>query len=301
MGGRVDAVFLLGYSTITSPRAVGKERWLRNRQSLRDLSKNAGATTIQELSVDPYSFQSMQDALEQAVGSTTANLVIIDISCITKIHTLALAAALSGSIDRFNWTVAYSIPELYQNLQRSQKVAGWRDIIVAPLAETALLLNEAYSRGIVITGHEADRLIVALGELEPSGGLILMAETPRRPDLRHLSERKNQRVIRQLTSMRASNWKKRVVGLFDFERLSRLVAEEISSAESKQAPVIVFPYGPKCLLFQTALQLSSDYPQASWFVVPIPVAYDVNYSEGADRTVWLVPCGADVAVFQSSM
>ena len=57
------------------------------------------------------------------------------------------------------------------------------------------------------------------------------------------------------------------------------------------APVILFPYGPKPLIFVSAFELALEYPEASWFVYPIPSAYDTAYSEGIDETVWLRQAG----------
>jgi len=172
---------------------------------------------------------------------------------------------------------------------QKRKPSGWKDVLIAPLAETAALLNEAHSRGIIIPGHEADRLILGLAELEPSGGLILLMATPERPDLYELSIRNNRRVISQLTSMRSASWSRKILDWDDFEGLKESVAREIEAAREYDAPVILFPFGPKSFLFLTALSLAAAYPEASWFVYPIPTSYDVNYSEGLERTTWLVP------------
>ncbi|MGH8601479.1 MAG: hypothetical protein ACREXR_01465 [Gammaproteobacteria bacterium] len=87
----------------------------------------------------------------------------------TRIHVLGLAATLGTTLRELPWAIAYSSPENYGNLDSASKSLGWKDIIVAPIAETAVLLYEAYGRGIILAGHEADRLIVALSEIEPSG------------------------------------------------------------------------------------------------------------------------------------
>lgn len=204
---------------------------------------------------------------------------------------LALAAILAQGKHRFDWAVAYTAPENYGTLvntpSSTKKGAGWRDIIVAPLADTASLFNESHSRGIIMTGHEADRLIVGLAELEPSGGLIINTDTPHRPDLRYMSERLNRKIIRQLTRMRASNWETKVIGMSDFSGLKKCISRELVLAQEYRAPIIFFPYGPKSLLFAIAMQLSSEYPSASWFVYPVPSSYDVNYTEGIESTIWL--------------
>ncbi|MCI0604588.1 hypothetical protein L0156_16500 [bacterium] len=285
---RVNAAVALGYSTQVNPSSDDQARRARNLEILSDLKSKAYDEEIRLVRIDAYSFQGLQDAMEDLIARDNPKFVIFDVSCMTKIHVLALAAMLSRSQLRFEWSVCYSIPENYGNLSEPHRKSGWRDIIVAPLAETALLFNEAHSRGIIMPGHEADRLILGLAELEPSGGLILLVNTPNRPDLRYLSERNNHKIMRQLTRLRSSDWVIKIVGLVDLDNLARYAKEQINIAKEFDAPVILFPYGPKLLLFFVALQLSSEYPEASWFVYPIPAAYDINYSEGIESTLWLV-------------
>jgi hypothetical protein len=239
-----------------------------------------------------YGFLQFQQIVEETVWNSNADLVIFDITCLTKIHALALAASLAKPPRSVLSLLAYAVPDNYASLGDSPDHSpGWKDIIVAPLSESALLFNESSSRGIVIPGHEADRLIVALAEIEPVGGLIAVADTRRRPDLRYVTERRNQKIIRQLTRMRASKWVKRVVRASDMNGMKFLVDHEIERARKHSAPVILFPYGPKPLIFVSAFELALEYPEASWFVYPIPLAYDTAYSEGVDETVWLGQAG----------
>jgi hypothetical protein len=286
---KVTDAMLLTYATEVHPSIESAERQNRYLATMRTAQYEVSAHGLLETNVDPYSFHQFQTTVASRIQESRAKTLVIDITCLTKIHTLALAALLTDSNDDLNWVAVYSTPENYGNLGESTKSPGWRDIIIAPLAETAMLLNEARGRGVVIPGHEADRLVVALNELEPSGGLILVADTYRRPDLRRMSERFNRKVIRQLTKMRASNWAKEHIALTDSTRLSSYMSHEIHMARVHQAPVILFPYGPKMLVFFAALQLCSEYPEGSWFVYPVPASYDVNYSEGVDRTFWLFP------------
>jgi hypothetical protein len=160
---------------------------------------------------------------------------------------------------------------------------------MAPLSDTALLDNEVRSRGIIVEGHESDRLIVALSEVEPAGGVIVVANTSKRPDFRVISERNNRRIVRQLMSIRPSDWKKEIVDTMDFRKMGLIVDKEVEIAKGHDAPVILYPFGPKPLIFSAAFQMCAEYPEGSWFVYPVPTAYDVNYSEGEGRSLWLIP------------
>jgi len=283
----LGTAMLLDYPTIVRPVTEDQERRSKNRRVFHRLAFDICPVPIEERRVDPYSFQGFQDLLREPKSAFT----VFDITCMTKIHTLALAATLSQAPADREWAIAYSIPENYGDLAGTNKTLGWRDILIAPLAETAVLFNETHSRGIIITGHEADRLIVALGELDPSGGLIIVADSPQRPDLRILSQRRNQKIIRQLTSARRNAWQQVVVPLAATAALKEFLAREIELAAQHQAPILLFPFGPKPLVFLAAFELASHYPSSSWFVYPVPVAYDVDYSEGVSKTIWLVSDG----------
>ena len=294
---RIDQMIALEYSIDPYPFNEGRERINKNKDILQSYDHRLGSENLEFRRVDAYSFQDLQEIVERVLESTY-EFVVFDITCMTKIHALAIAATLAQMRTSCKWAIAYSTPENYGNLGGLAKAFGWQDIIIAPLAETASLYNEANGRGIVITGHEADRLIVALGELEPTGGVIIVPDTPRRPDLRYISTRINSKIVRQLTGMRSQSWARQVISIDDLARLHNCVSREVDLARRYDAPVILFPYGPKSLLFFSALQPASEYPEASWFVYPILSSHFVSYSEGIESTMWLMP--KDVTATQSS-
>lgn len=287
---RLTAGIALEYETTVSPSTEAEEQRGQNWGILETLGKKAFVEGIRRQEVPAYNFQELQNILEDLLAEAEIDFVIIDITCLSKIHALAVAATLARFEGPSGWMVAYSTPENYGSLaDRPQELPAWRDIIIAPMAETALLFNEASSRGIIIPGHEADRLIIALAEIEPEGGLIAVAESRRRPDLRYITERKNQRTIRRLRRMRMGRWLKCIICLTDLRKIRNNVGHEIRMAKQYDAPVIFFPYGPKSMIFAIGLQLACEYPEASWFVYPIPSSYDANYSSGAEEMIWLVP------------
>ena len=274
---------ILKYSTSVYPKALSEERRDLHMKELHDMVE-----TAQVIEISSHSYRAMQELVRTAVENSRGHLLIFDISCMSKIHTMALAYELSQLKSRPFCVVVYSVPENYGGLAIGTKPSGWKDIIMAPLSDTAQLFNETFSRGLILPGHDADRLVVALAELEPSGGQILIVDTPNRPDLRKLSRFKNQHIIRQLKRMRTRLWSETVVGLIDLSMLRNCIEDEISIARAHEAPLMLFPFGPKSLIFYAALILCDAYPQGSWFVYPIPVAYDVNYTEGIERMIWLM-------------
>jgi hypothetical protein len=285
-GGKFAKIHLLNYSTDVKPSNEAQVLREANRSRFQTLASRAGLKSPGVIDVEAYSFNSVQLAVASILEQS--DFVVWDLSCLTKIHALAMACTLASTAAGKRWALAYTVPETY-NLRDTTHSddGGWSDIIVAPLAETAELFNEADGRGIVIPGHEGDRLIVGLAEIEPSGGTIVFVESAGRPDLRALTERRNQRTVTQLVSLRASNWRRMTLPLTGLEAMTIAVSEEVSRAKKKAAPVILFPYGPKPLIAVAAFELIRTYARSSWFVYPVPSRYDSGYTQGASATFWI--------------
>ena len=282
---KVGRGLLLDYTTEIHPLQEAEAR----RRAHKQLISNQEAITfrhgIQIRKVDPYSFQDIQDLLSEVASSSNIAALILDVTCLTKIQTLAAAALLAQpSFRQIEVVVAYTVPETYQNLDTA--ALGWKDIIIAPFAETGLLQHERHSRGILIPGHEAQRLAVALAEIEPAGGSILISRTRGRPDLASLCRRKNRKTLSLLKQARSTGWRSIDVDLDHLHRLEGLIAEEVRIAKANSAPLFLFPYGPKPLIFISALEMCRQYFDASWFVYPVPAGYDIDYTEGIGRTLW---------------
>lgn len=278
----------LEYPTSVHPVEEDRVRRARNRAFIDELAENVFRDGLRVAPISAYALQDLQELITSELAASRYDEVVLDITCLTKIHALAMAAFLATTAYQFGWSVAYSIPENYGNLDGQGKGLGWKDVIFAPLADTADLRYEAYSRGLIVPGHESDRLWVALTEIEPSGGVVILGDTPKRPDLRRLCERLNQPILTQLRKMRSREWSQHTVGVLDIVRLKNVVMEEIKKAREKSAPIILFPYGPKAILFEISLILTRAYPRSSWFVYPIPYTYDINYSDGISGTAWYV-------------
>lgn len=287
-------VVVFDYPTTATPMYEDRARRRANRVVLEGL---AAGSRYHEVEVAPYSYTALHGKVQDALDTLDPEYVVFDVTCLTKVHAVALATFLAGRSSP-RWALAYSTPVSYGRLEEPQKRHGWRDVLLAPLGDGALLSNEHKSRGIVLAGHEADRLAVGLAEIEASGGVIVLADTPKRPELRVLTERKNRHILRHLESSSAYSWRREVVQIDRVNRLSRLVSAEVDVAQRDNAPVILYPYGPKVFVFVAALALSRRYSLGGWLVCPIPRRYDVDYSHGSGLTMWFGL--ADVATGEPS-
>lgn len=284
-----EGIFL-DYRTKIYPPTEAEEQRNLIWDELQILGEEVFLDGIRKEDISPYLFQSFENFLENKIENSSISALIIDITCLTKIHAIAAASILARVKMPNKWGFTYSIPENYGTLDSSGKeLPAWRDIIIAPLAETGLLFYEESGRGIIIPGHEADRLIISLGEIEPAGGIIIIAHTQNRPDLKYLTLRKNQQTISQLTKRLKNNWEKQLISITDLPQLCILVRREIELARQHMAPVILFPFGPKSILFAVAYLLTLEYSESSWFVYPIPTYYDADYSSGIEKTFWFLP------------
>jgi hypothetical protein len=277
--------FVLDYSTNLGRDPDADRRRQLHQSLLGTLGARVVLGSLLRHPVDAYSFGDFAAFVRGVLTRAPATLAVIDITCLTKIHALALATELAYLPSDRKWLLAYTLPENYGGPD-SEKVEGWRDVIIAPLAQSARLSNEEYSRGIILLGHEADRLVFALSELEPSGGIIVHVDTPRRPDWKVRSAAVNRRSIRRLTGMRFAEWSTVSIDSTNYARIASLVESQIDAARHHDAPMILFPFGPKSLIVTVSLQLVTHYGEGAWFVYPVPQEYDKTYTEGVGQTRW---------------
>jgi hypothetical protein len=282
---QLDQAFIIIYGPAPNERRGTEARRVSNRAHLtQHLAPLLSNGPISEISLSAYSYSAMERQCAQwfAIENTD---IYIDVTCLTRIHTIALAASISRCAGAHRLFVQYTIPENYSGIPRHEtRDAGWKDILVSPFSDYSRFFNEGSSRGILLLGHEADRVVIALAEIEPAGGVIISPFTRQRPDLRVESRRRNARIVQQLLTMRSAQWRSEDVEIMDMDALHASVRREVHQATSAHAPVILFPFGPKCLLLSCALQLAAEYYENAWFVYPIPSSYDPFYTEGIGRS-----------------
>jgi hypothetical protein len=282
-GARVSNVFALDYGKVSHLLGNGRQS-RRERQMDMEYSSKRLMANWNLVPVDAYGYSSIKSAMKnvlERIGPSSP--LIVDITCMTKIHVMAIASLAPSAPNDI--IIAYTSPDNYAPQGREH--AQWRDIIIAPIAGSASLFNETFSRGIIITGLDAGRLVVSLSEIEPSGGIVIYPHTPERPDFLSSNRSLNKRIVSQLTvNQRSRSWSTAQMRLNDFESLKGRIQSEIVLARRQNAPVILFPCGPKALVFAVAVTLAEEYGDGSWFVYPIPSFYDPGYTEGAASTLW---------------
>ena len=278
---------VLNYGSMAGADGADEERRRRIGDEGSALLSALGCPGVTR-KVDPYNFQECIQTLRDFIGTSDAHAVcLFDLTCMTKIHAVALACFLSREI-KVRWRVGYTTPETYSSPSRRTRRLGCRDVLLVPLSPTAQIVNERNSRGIVVPGLEADRLSVALGEVEPSGGVILMCDAPGDPNLRRKARAANKRAIQALSWRTSMQWKETSLQVDRLHRAYFVVAEEVEAASARGgSPVFLFPFGPKPLALVLGFELALTYARASWLVYSIPFAYDLGYTQGVSATYWL--------------
>ena len=89
-------------------------------------------------------------AFDRIITEARPRWIVCDLTCLTKLHTIALATELRRHSETVGCVIVHSIPENYVLKDSNSEAIGWRDVIVAPLAANASLFNETRGRGIIL-------------------------------------------------------------------------------------------------------------------------------------------------------
>ena len=284
-GIRLRAVIVINYVK-PQPNSTENEKRKNTNTSLLTEIGNEVADQVIVVNQTPYSFPGICTALQNVLTEFKKTPLLLDLSCFTRMHIIALSDFISLAGSKHHISLAYTSPENYSTFRAKPRDA-WKDLLIFPLGEPkGGGHDEIPSRGIILPGHEGDRLQLSLAEAEPSGGSILIADTPQRPDWRHACERRNASVINRLTSSALSDWRIERVTYGRMKHVSAIVQVEVDHAlTSGSCPAVVFPFGPKWMLFAATSQLSRKYRDHTWFVYAVPTKHD-DYSEGVGATLW---------------
>lgn len=282
-GVRVKRLIAFEYTSAVTQSAEDHALRRAHRAELEALARAWSADGPHFLALQPYDLKDAQIAL-RGTDLASVQIAVIDVSCMTKLHTIALAESFAHVTNGRRTCVVYARPENYGTMTDG---FGWSDTLVAPLTDRAPARRDPTDgRGIVIPGHEADRLRTALSALPIERGLILMGDTPERRDFRMLSERRNGQTLFLLSEMHAGQWARTAIDTRDLARVEELTRAQIEAADAEGRAIVIYPFGPKPLVFEVARALAATRADASWFVYPVPHRYDIAYSAGDGLVTW---------------
>lgn len=280
----------LDYRSTSTPGLDAASRRSSAYAALSVSAKAAGWSIVRR-NVDAYSSRGLRRILEEVASDS--DRLVVDLTCMTRAHAVAAASALACI--SCEWTTVYSLPDSYGQLKANR--GDWRDTLFVPLSEDSEFRNQGMSLGVLLLGHEAARVTIALEEIEPSAGIVLIAESAGRPDVHRLTERSNAETLAYLESLvsagpRAgrlrgasglSGWLRKHVDAADpagsvSADIGRLVRD--AKVATPSVPIVLFPFGPKNLVFSVSYLLARLYPHWSWCICPVSRTHPLDYSFG---------------------
>jgi hypothetical protein len=211
---------------------------------------------------------------------------IFDITCLTKIHTLALAYWLATTDDLPNVIITYSRPHDYGSpIRKVWDKGAWIEVIVAPfdIYPDPIALGVA---GIALLGHEGDRLRLALHEVPMDQGVVIVVESDD-PRLDLVAKTQNRWLLDDVISQKDSiPITLHRISLWDMVRLHKIITIISDIARTKGMRLMLYPFGPKTIVFGASFFCADHYLLGTWYSYPIPRTYDLDYTVGIGTTHW---------------
>ncbi len=295
MGITVCQSVVLDYPTHAEPRNVDITRRQGNRKVITELLDSLSATEDRPLlAVHPYRPSSLRAALRRVDGYLDGcgerTTTIIDVTCLTKVHALACALWVARRDPRRRVIIAYSQPAQYGTPARHQaRVGKWADVVLAPIVLNPGVYAEG-ANGLVLLGHEGHRLTLALSQLLPEEALIMLWKSTEREELGIVTRTANGKLLAQVERGERSGWSLQEYDYSGLGELQSTVSRFVQSSVTAGRRVVLYPFGPKPLVFTASVTAIKIHPEAVWYCYPVPKSYDVDYTVGIGRTRWL-SCG----------
>jgi hypothetical protein len=285
---KVSALMLVDYGQPRDPSGIGRICREEHREQIRDVAAQHGAG-VSEHAVDTLSVNPFVELLDMGLqrAAELGSGLALDITCLSRLHAVAAAShfARHGGERCKSAVVVYTLPENYGGLAEDRRdFAGFLDCAVVPLSPDADLGDEARARGVVLPGYEHLRLLAGLTQVEPPGGCIVEAITPLRPDFHVATLQRNELTLSRLRA--SQTWSTFECRFTDSLQVTNTLFEQVTLAKHAEAPIFMYPFGPRSLVFVVGYVLAKEYPRRSWVVYPVPSFHDARSTEGVGDSYW---------------
>jgi hypothetical protein len=262
-----------------------------HRATIMDRLSTLRAEIVPQV-ISPYRMSDMRRVLDEASSSTEHGPysgVILDITCLTKVHTLAAASwVVARPTRRPPVWFAYTLPEQYGSPSRHNRSLGqWLDVAVAPCEFEPMEYSDSVA-GIVLLGHEGSRIRLAISQCEPSEALVVVPQTPGRPSLGVVAQTANAVIVRDVRAHRRPGWELVELAASDISGLTRAVTRFCHRAVQNGRRIVLYPFGPKPMILAAAMSAIGAAGARVWYSYPIPRRYDLDYTAGVGPTRWFV-------------
>ena len=301
----LKAALVLEYHTRLYPKEKGEKlRAEHHRKMLEFIKHQEHEILIKNYAVNPYSPRSLRVAMESFEHNLREKLnlavydLVVDISCLTKIHTVYAILWCLRNVQISNLWIAYSLPEDYESpraLRRSNPF-GWNSVASHPLIVSKLgslgQPKSEFSYGIFLAGHEGDRTRAARNGKVIDVIDLVIALTPDDIWLEDKARSEHEDLMREISrkgklGWKLSEWPKLDALGFGDQILTRL--ENFRRKKKEESLRLYFvPLGPKSLILGAIVAFSKVKEIDVNVLYPVPAGYDTNYTVGLKRTYWIM-------------
>jgi hypothetical protein len=151
-------VILFDYNTVVEPREENERRRSANRKAFQKYFSRSDIEIIE--GVNPYAISSLARTMQRVITDASGTSTLIDLTCMTRVHALAtvgvVAQSLSVAVRRTIY--CYATPASY-GFEIGTR-ACWKDVLFVPVGRPRLLRREGNAHGLVLAGHDGERLSV---------------------------------------------------------------------------------------------------------------------------------------------
>ena len=138
-------------------------------------SKGGSAISTSILHMDPYALLPViGDLLEEQ-----PDRLVVEIGCLTRVTSWRLTQRFHVQTVLGQNSFCHTAPRRYEALL-GKPSASWDRVQMLPLLAGALG-NAGLAQGLILLGHESDRLLVAMSEFEADGAQIAISGSAGRP------------------------------------------------------------------------------------------------------------------------
>jgi len=296
----LQAAYVVEYPTKAGSKKADTEKRRTHSKKIEAALRQAG-TTGQRRVLNPYrlsDFRNLLDECSSQIEPGRYNGLIIDITCLTRLHVLALAGWLkSGGATHAVW-ICYVTPQQYGAPERHRTRRGrWLNVLVAPCRYEPRAWSDD-SMGIVLLGHEGARTSLAIKQCEPSKALVILSTNSRRRLLEVVSRVANAALITDIRRGARQGWALAELPALDVMRVQEEVRSYLRDNKVQRVEtylpenlegmtrVVLYPFGPKPTVLAAALAAMELGQERVWYSYPIPALYDLDYTMGIGSVKW---------------
>ena len=281
---------LVDYSTVVRPIRAAQQKRKEKRRVLLETFRSRGLPT-ESPTLFPYRMSSATTFFERLATEAINDglgAIMIDVSCLTKIHAVALADWLVERAPAFplHVYIQSTVPQQY-GWQQTQHLArgGYRDVVFAPVGPTRIADEERMTPEVdvvALIGHEGLRLTLALSVIDVARGIAVISRSTDVADADLISEVENAKFLEDSGEGRIGMWDIIRMDLESLGSLHRRVTDFLRMAECDR--VVIMPFGPKLAIIQATMSALVPEGPAVWVSYPVPQSYSLGYSIGTGLT-----------------